>query len=135
VKGLRWAGRLRQVLQAWIAHPRALLVSFALSWSSSFIIFIAIWILARGLEMEISLYQVMGVMALSYAVNLLPISINGYGVREVALTTLYVHIGATLEQATTLAVVTRFILLIEALPGALWLPKAVPVSNGEAETR
>jgi len=83
--------------------------------------------------MQVSLYQVMGVMALSYAVNLLPISINGYGVREIALTTLYMHIGASLEQASTLAVVTRFVLLIEALPGALWLPRAVPTVNGEEE--
>jgi hypothetical protein len=30
-------------------------------------------------------------------------------------------------------VVTRFVLLIEALPGALWLPRAVPVVNGEEE--
>ena len=68
----------------------------------------------------------MGVMALTYVVSLLPISINGYGVREVAVTTLYVHLGGTLEQASTLAVVTRFILLLEALPGALWLSKSIP---------
>ena len=129
----RWIGRIWEILRAWVQHPRVLLGSFALSWSSSFIIFIAIWILARGLEMQVSLYQVMGVMALSYAVNLLPISINGYGVREIALTTLYMHIGASLEQASTLAVVTRFVLLIEALPGALWLPRAVPTVNGEEE--
>jgi len=129
----RWFGRIWEILRAWVQHPRVLLGSFALSWSSSFIIFIAIWILARGLEMQVSLYQVMGVMALSYAINLLPISINGYGVREIALTTLYMHIGASLEQASTLAVVTRFVLLIEALPGALWLPRAVPTVNGEEE--
>lgn len=129
----RGIGRIREILRAWVQHPGVLLGSFALSWTSSFVIFIAIWILARGLEMQVNLYQVMGVMALSYAVNLLPISINGYGVREIALTTLYVHIGASLEQASTLAVVTRFVLLIEALPGALWLPRAVPALNGDEE--
>jgi uncharacterized membrane protein YbhN (UPF0104 family) len=129
----RGIGRVWEILKAWVQHPKVLLGSFALSWSSSFIIFVAIWILARGLDMDVSLYQVMGVMALSYAINLIPISINGYGVREIALTTLYMHIGASLEQASTLAVVTRFVLLIEALPGALWLPRAVPVVNGDKE--
>jgi glycosyltransferase 2 family protein len=128
-----WIGRLWEILSTWLKHPQVLLGSFALSWASSFIIFVAIWILARGLDMQVSLPQVMGVMALSYAVNLLPISINGYGLREVALTTLYVHIGASLEQASTLAVVTRFVLLIEALPGALWLPKAVAPVDREEE--
>lgn len=130
-KALAWLGQLRRVLQAWGRHPGVLAGSFCLSWLSSLVVFAAITILARGLGMPVSLYQVMGVMALSYAVTLLPISINGYGVREVALTTLYMHVGATLEQASTLAVVTRFVLLVEALPGALWLPASVPVREGE----
>ncbi len=127
-----WLGRLWGILQKWLQTPRSLLVAFLLSWLSSFVVFVAVWVLARGLDMSISLIQVMGAMALTYLVSLLPISINGYGVREIAVTTLYMQIGATLEQASTLAVVTRFVLLIETLPGALWLSSSVtPQPNGE----
>jgi hypothetical protein len=118
-------GRLWRILQIWISHPGVLILSFALSWLSTFVVFFAIWVLAHGLGMSVALYQVLGVMALTYLVSMLPISINGYGLREVAVTTLYMQLGATLEQASTLAVITRFMLLLEALPGALWLSQTV----------
>src|SRR3990170_869004 len=120
-----WLRRLSDILRKWLNKPGALLAAFSFSWLSSFVVFLAVWALARGLEISISLFQVMGIMALTYLVSLLPISINGYGVREVAVTTLYMQMGATLEQASTLAVVTRFMLLIETLPGALWLSQSV----------
>lgn len=127
-----WAGRLWEIFQIWLRRPGSLALSFILAWSSSFIVFFAIWVLARGLGMSLSLYQVMGVMALTYLFSLLPISINGYGVREVAVTTLYMQLGASLEGASTLAVITRFMLLLEALPGAFWLSQMVaPQDKGE----
>lgn len=128
----RWLRRLLEIIQIWIGQPGALALSFIFAWSSSLVVFLAIWAFARGLGMPLALYQVMGVMALTYLLSLLPISINGYGVREVAVTTLYMQLGASLEQASTLAVVTRFVLLLEALPGALWLSKYVtPETRGE----
>ena len=68
----------------------------------------------------------MGINVLTYLLTLLPISVNGYGVREVAMTTLYMQLGASLEQASTLALITRFFMLMETLPGALWLPQILP---------
>ena len=121
--------RLLEVIGIWLERPGILLLAFVLSWLSSFIVFFAVWILARGLEMPVALYQVLGVMALTYLLSMLPVSINGLGLREVAVTTLYMQLGATLEQASTLAVVTRFMLLLEALPGALWLSQLVPAGD------
>lgn len=121
--------RLFEVVRIWLDRPGILLLAFVLSWVSSFIVFFAIWILARGLGMPVTLYQVLGVMALTYLLSMLPVSINGLGLREVAVTTLYMQLGATLEQASTLAVVTRFMLLLEALPGALWLSQLVPARD------
>jgi uncharacterized membrane protein YbhN (UPF0104 family) len=121
--------RLLEVIRIWLDRPAILLLAFALSWLSSFIVFFAVWVLARGLGMPVALYQVLGVMALTYLLSMLPVSINGLGLREVAVTTLYMQLGATLEQASTLAVVTRFMLLLEALPGALWLSELVPAGD------
>lgn len=124
--------RLWEVFQIWTNRPGVLILSFAISWLSSFIVFFAVWVLARGLGMPLALHQVLGVMALTYLLSMLPISINGYGLREVAVTTLYMQLGASLEASSTLAVVTRFMLLLEALPGALWLPQTVsPEDTGD----
>ena len=49
----------------------------------------------------------------------------GYGVRETAYTTLYAALGASIEQASTLALVTRVITVLATVPGALWLSGSV----------
>ncbi len=128
-----WFKRLWEIFQIWIDRPGVVFLAFVFSWLSTFIVFFAIWVLARGLRMPLALYQVLGVMALTYLLSMLPISINGYGLREVAVTTLYMQLGTTLEQASTLAVVTRFMLLLETLPGAFWLSQTVTPENQTEE--
>jgi len=134
-----WLGRISSKLKYWIAYsietfrvwfhnPFSLLLAFIVSWSAILTYFLAIWILARGLGMEIALYQVMGTTTITYLITLLPISVNGYGVREIAITTLYMQLGASLEQATALAIVSRALMLITTLPGALWIS---PIISGD----
>jgi len=129
VKIRQWRLHTWDTLKLWIARPMVLVIAFIVAWLSIFVVFIAVWIIARGLKMEVTVLQVMGVMALTYLLTLLPISVNGYGLREIALTTLYLHLGATSEQAITLAVVTRFITMIETLPGAFWLTSVLATSS------
>ena len=135
VKIKNWFSRLWGIVRVWLHRPDILIAAFVLSWLSTFVIFLGIWILARGLGMDLALIEVMGIMVLTYFISMLPISINGYGLREIAVTALYVQVGASLEQASTLAVITRFMLLLETLPGALWLSDIVtPVKNSEETT-
>ena len=119
-----------RIFQIWLKHPFSLFRAFLISWATILMYFVANWFLARGLGIDIDLYQVMGITALTYLITLLPISINGYGVREIAVTTLYIQMGATREQATSLAVVSRFLMLISTLPGALWI---APILSGDLD--
>ena len=121
----RWLARGRDTFQIWLTRPSLLLFAFCVSWLSIFVVFVAIWLVAQGLGIPVSLLQVMGVTGITYLLTLLPISVNGYGLREVAITTLYLPLGASLEQAATLAIITRFLSMIETLPGALWLSQVV----------
>jgi hypothetical protein len=120
-----WIARGRQAFQVWLDHPRLLVLAFCVSWLSIFVVFMAIWLVARGLGIPVALYQVMSVTGITYLLTLLPISVNGYGLREVAITALYIPLGASLEQAATLAIITRFLSMLETLPGALWLSQVV----------
>ena len=117
---------VKEALVMWRSHPWQLALAFVISWLSIFVIFLGVWVIARGLGIHVALYQVMGINVLTYLLTLLPVSVNGYGVREVAMTTLYMQLGASLEQASTLALITRFFMLMETLPGALWLPQILP---------
>ncbi len=109
----------------WASKPWAILYAFLAAWPSNLFPMTATYILAYQLGMNVTFWQVIGVQTVSYFLSVLPISVNGYGLREVTYTTLYAALGASLEQASTLALVTRFVNIIATIPGALWLSSAV----------
>ena len=111
------AGAVRE----WASRPAAFGWAFLAAWPSNLTLMLANTIVARQLGMEVSFAQIMAVQTVAYFVSVLPISVNGYGVREVTLTTLFVALGATLEQASSMAVLTRFMAVLVTIPGALWV--------------
>ncbi len=113
--------KLRVAFNMWRHRLDIIFLALLVSWVAKLMVFLAIWILARGLGMTVTFPQVIGVGAITYMLSLLPISINGFGLREVTMTTLYVQLGASWAQASALVVVTRFILMSETLPGAVWI--------------
>jgi uncharacterized membrane protein YbhN (UPF0104 family) len=127
----RWLARGQEAFRIWLERPHIMILAFCVSWLSIFVVFLAIWLVARGLGIPVALYQVMGITGITYLLTLLPISVNGYGLREVAITTLYLPLGASLEQAATLAIITRFLSMLETLPGALWLSQVVSGTAGQ----
>lgn len=111
---------------AWMRSPRTLAAGLVISWLSLLPSFTATWILARSLGIPVAWYEVAGATVISYTMGLLPISLNGYGVREVTVVGLYSLLGATTEQAVMLALVTRFLMVLSTLTGAPWVGEAVP---------
>jgi uncharacterized membrane protein YbhN (UPF0104 family) len=114
----------------WAAKPWSFVYAFLAAWPSNLFPMAATWLLARQLGMDVSFWQVLGVQTVTYFLSVLPISVNGYGLREVAYTTLYSALGASLEQASTLALVTRFLTVLSTIPGALWLSSVVTGAAG-----
>lgn len=117
---------VKSALSLWWNQPFYLGVAFIAAWFSVFVVFVAVWWLARLLGIQVALYQVIGVNVLTYLLTLIPISFNGYGVREFAMVSLYLKLGATVEQASMLALITRSFMLLETLPGVLWLSQIIP---------
>jgi uncharacterized membrane protein YbhN (UPF0104 family) len=111
------AGALRE----WASRPRAFVWAFLAAWPSNLAAICATYLIARQLGMAVTFVQVMAVQTVAYFVTVLPVSVNGYGVREVTYTTLFVALGASLEQASAVAVVTRFLAVLITIPGALWV--------------
>ena len=113
------------LFKRWFKKPYSLLLAFIISWFSRFVILGAVWVLSMGVGMNLTLWQVVGVNTVSYFVTLLPISISGYGLREITLTTIYTMLGATLEQATALTVITRIFSTAITLPGVIWMRQII----------
>jgi uncharacterized membrane protein YbhN (UPF0104 family) len=128
----RFFPKLLAALRAWAARPWAFFYAFLAAWPSDLLPMSAAYLLARQLGLEVNFWQVLSVQTVSYFLSMLPISVNGYGLREVAYTTLYVALGATLEQASTLALITRFFMVLVTVPGAVWLSQALAGADKRA---
>jgi len=122
----KWGKKFIAAIKTWLRSPRTLVAGLVISWVSLLPPFTATWILARSLGIPVAWYEVAGATVISYTMGLLPISLNGYGVREVTVVGLYSLLGATTEQAVTLALVTRFLMMLSTLTGAPWVGEAVP---------
>ena len=119
---VRFARRTLRTFSIWLQRPQALLASLLCTWGNMLFIFTAIYLLVQGLGNHISFWLIAGLYSLSYLVTLIPISINGYGLQELSVTYLFLHVGG-LSAATSLslAVLLRIIWLLASLPGAVFL--------------
>lgn len=81
-----------------------------------------IWVLALGLGAPVTLVDCLVLVPPVILVATLPISIAGWGAREVAMVTVFGLIGVPSPQATALSVLFGVATLATALPGGLfWL--------------
>jgi len=117
--------RVVAALNAWRAKPWALVHAYVVGFVSNLLPMLGTFLLARSVGIGVSYYQVVAVQTITYFFSFLPISINGYGVREVLYTTLYTQLGATLEQASILALLSRLLTMLATTPGAFWLSRSV----------
>jgi uncharacterized membrane protein YbhN (UPF0104 family) len=125
---MKWADPLRKsirkiltALKIWLRQPGTLLLALIASWMGVISNAVAVLILAREMGIPVSLKDVIGATTLIYFITMVPISIIGFGLRELAILSFYTHFGATSEQATALALVTRIIYMMVSLPGSLWV--------------
>ncbi len=91
--------RTLQTFSTWLHQPRALIASLLCTGGNMVFIFLAVYVLIEGLGHHVSFWLIAGLWSLAYFVTLIPISINGYGVQELSLTFLFLHV-AGLSAAT-----------------------------------
>ena len=120
---INFARRTLQTFSVWFHQPKALLTSLMCTWGNMLFIFGAVYFLIEGLGSHVDFWLVAGLWSLSYFITLIPISINGYGLQELSLTYLFLHVGG-MSAATSLsmAVLIRIIWMLASLPGAVFLP-------------
>jgi len=114
--------RLGEVLRPWLSRPQSLLSASLASTSGVVSYVTCVWLVARGLNIDVTALEVAGVTGITYFLSQIPISINALGIREAAMIALYGQLGSTPEQAAALALVTRVLVMGSTIPGAFWLP-------------
>ncbi|RPJ49683.1 MAG: UPF0104 family protein [Chloroflexi bacterium] len=118
----------------WLRHPWSLGLALLCTYGHMVCTFLAIWVLLQGMRQPLSFWWIGALWSLNYFfTTLLPISINGLGLQEVAISYLYSQFGGiSMEAGLALAVLTRMLFLLASLPGAAFLPDILrPFPKGQ----
>jgi uncharacterized membrane protein YbhN (UPF0104 family) len=118
IEALRWLGEgLRR-----LAMQRPALAEIAgLGVAASLTGLLAAFVLGTGLGIHLGLPAYVSLVGGSVLLSVLPISLGGWGVRELGMVALFGAIGASAEKALALSVVWGFLPLLVSLPaGLLW---------------
>lgn len=99
---------------------------------------ITVYVLALSLGIEVSLIYYFLFIPIVLAVGMLPVSLNGLGVREGAWVLLFGQVGVPPAQAFTMSVLCFFVMTVVSLLGGFFylFDRALPAagSTSEAET-
>jgi len=83
---------------------------------------LCVFVLARGLNLDVGLFDCIVLMLPVFLVMTIPISIGAWGVRENAMVFAFGLVGMSQQSATVLGLLIGFVGLAVALPGGLvWL--------------
>jgi len=124
-----WVGErintVTSVLARFRERPGALAECFAgaLLVQGSTVVFY--FIVSSALHQNVSMWDLAVIVPLSFVVQLLPVSVNGFGVREATFTFYFARIGQPIESALLLSLVAQALVMLISLFGA-----AVYVARG-----
>jgi uncharacterized protein (TIRG00374 family) len=121
--------RLLQSIQAAAAFlreatlaSRAAPIGLALSVGSQLVQSVALWYFGQSLGLSINFAAIVFFLPFANLASLLPISVAGWGVREVVLVSTFSLIGVPPEAALALSMMVGFSTLAISLPGlGIWL--------------
>ena len=72
---------------------------------------------AYALHLDIAFWDLAVIVPLSFVVQMLPVSVNGFGVREATFSFYFHRIGLPIEDAVLLSLVGQALLMLFSLSG------------------
>jgi len=132
---LPWFAQLFRDSSALLRHGARTVIILALSYAIHAASAASVWILAQGSGVEIGYAQVLGFLPIVILVQMLPISIAGWGVREGTIVTLFALLGIGSAPAVAVSILWGGCIALGALAsGLIWAatrPKGKRLASGE----
>jgi hypothetical protein len=114
-----WIGRLAKAAHTVLLGRPASIIITTIALGIHLLTIIAVWLLAQASGLALPVPDAAVLFVIIVAVALIPVSVGGWGVRELAVTSLLGSHGVSFSQALFFSVCFGLVLLIAALPGAL----------------
>ena len=123
-----WVGerieKLTSVLSRFRDRPVALAGCFggAVFVQASIIVFF--FIVTYALHLRVTFWDLAVIVPLSFVVQMLPVSLNGFGVREATFAAYFRGIGQPIESAVLMSLVAAALVMLFSLSGAaVWFAR------------
>lgn len=82
--------------------------------------------IAHGLHLQVPVAHLAIVVPLSFVVQMLPVSVNGFGVREATFAFYFTHLGEPLESALALSFIGAVLIMLFSVSGAIAYARGRP---------
>jgi uncharacterized protein (TIRG00374 family) len=112
-------GRLTQALARFRAAPQALVTCFVGAVVVQAVLVTFYVATARGLGVAVPAAHLAVIVPISFVVQMLPVSVNGFGVREATFALYFREIGLPLEQAIALSFMGAILMMAFSTSGAV----------------
>jgi hypothetical protein len=116
-----WLGKLARAAHDVLFKTKAGTSIAGLAVAVQLLAIVSIWLLGRSLRLSMTLGDAGVLFTVIFGAILLPISISGWGVRELAVTTVLGTAGIPVEQSLLFSISFGLALFIAGLPGAMLL--------------
>lgn len=117
-----WVGdrieKLTEVLSRFRAQPAALAYCFVWAIFVQGMMVIFYFAVAYALHLGVSLSDLAVIVPISFVVQMLPVSVNGFGVREATFSFYFTRIGQPIESALLVSLVPQALIMLFSLTGA-----------------
>jgi uncharacterized protein (TIRG00374 family) len=100
-------------------HRSVLLASLLISLVNQLLVISVTWIMALGLRINLSWFYYLILVPVITLIQMIPVSINGMGLREYAFMSLFGAIGVLPESCIALGLISSIVLILSSLPGGI----------------
>ncbi len=100
-------------------NPRILLYSFLVSLFNQSLVFVTTWVTAEGLRIDVPLLYYLVFVPVITLISMIPISLNGLGLREAAFMSLFAAVGVAPTSGLALGLLTSVTVMLSAVPGGI----------------
>jgi glycosyltransferase 2 family protein len=110
---------ISDVFQIMGNHRKVLWGSLAISFLNQLLVISVTWIMAIGLHLDIPARYFLVFMPVITLISMIPVSLNGMGLREFSFMTLFGAIGVPAEECIALGLLSSVMIILSSLPGGL----------------
>ncbi len=118
-----WIGARLETLTSTLSRfrerPRAMATCFAGALGVQVLLVLYHLAVAMALHLDVSVWHLAVIVPISYVVQMVPVSVNGFGVREATFSLYFARLGLPIEGAVLLSLVATAVMMVFSLTGAI----------------